>query len=258
MKSAEARISLPPAQLTQLFAGVRDIERAQRWPSTPQRFRSARVPLQRRTVREPINRSVEEPQDPITGHPGDPRRQLARPGRTRALTVVRGQNEIPGDPAHRRALRKHLRTYVTEEAPQELDRAIIFLVGSPQRVEEDWLWRPGPAPRRSRRADRSAEGLDHIRPPAGQQTADLGPTRPIQPALARRSQRGDTSPSVATYLSKAKSWRRARTPFSLSRPKPNGLSSSTGYQACGGIFTTTPNSMRCGQSSRKRPSIRSG
>ena len=57
---------------------------------------------------------------------------------------------------------ENTRTYVTEEAPQELDRAIrSFLAGSPQRVEEDWLWRPGPAPRRSRRADRSAEGLDH-------------------------------------------------------------------------------------------------
>ena len=148
-ESAEARIkALPPAQLTQFFAGVRDIERARALAidaaalSDPRAYRynvelfASDLTVALKNLKVPLLAipAIHDDNSPGQGGPAPSQWYEAKMKYPAIpLTVVPFENT---------------RTYVTEEAPQELDRAIeSFLAGKPAEGRRGLAMATRPSPR---------------------------------------------------------------------------------------------------------------
>ncbi|HEX2490614.1 MAG TPA: alpha/beta fold hydrolase, partial [Blastocatellia bacterium] len=148
-ESAEARIkALPPAQLTQFFAGVRDIERARALAidaaalSDPRAYRynvelfASDLTGALKNLKVPLLAipAIHDDNSPGQGGPAPSQWHEAKMKYPAIpLTVAPFENT---------------RTYVTEEAPQELDRAIeSFLAGKPVEGRRGLAMATRPSPR---------------------------------------------------------------------------------------------------------------
>jgi pimeloyl-ACP methyl ester carboxylesterase len=148
-ESAEARIkALPPAQLTQFSAGVRDIERARALAidaaalSDPRAYRY-NVEL----FASDLTGALKNLKVPLLAIPAIHDDNSPGQGGPAPSQWYEAKMKFPAIPLTVTPF-ENTRTYVTEEAPQELDRAIeSFLAGKPVEGRRGLVMATRPSPR---------------------------------------------------------------------------------------------------------------